>query len=48
MFIRLSSVQPSVPVVVKRSIYQQVDLYPIPDASEADDVFDPNNNNSAS
>ena len=30
MFVRLSSVQPSVPVVVKRNIMQQVELEPIP------------------
>ena len=29
MFVRLSSVQPSVPVVVKRNIMQQVELEPI-------------------
>ena len=37
MFIRLSAVQPSVPVVVKRNIVQQVELQPIPDASVNDE-----------
>ena len=31
MFVRLSSVQPSVPMVVKRSVVQYVELEPIPD-----------------
>lgn len=37
MFIRLSSVQPSVPVVVKRSTVQQVELTQIQDVSETNE-----------
>mgnify|MGYP001626737280 CR=1 FL=1 len=37
MFVRLSAVQPSVPVVVKRSVISQLDLEPIPDTIEAED-----------
>ena len=36
MFVRLSSVQPSVPMVVKRSVVQYVELEPIPDRLEND------------
>lgn len=36
MFIRLSSVQPSVPVVVKRNIYQQVDLKHVEESAGAE------------
>jgi len=35
MFIRLSAVQPSVPVVVKRSVISHIELEPIPDTIES-------------
>ena len=34
MFLRLSSVQPSVPVVVKRSVQQQIDIKPIRESEQ--------------
>ena len=36
MFVRLSSVQPSVPMVVKRNVVQYVELQPIPDQIESE------------